>query len=101
MNGVGSQLEKWIPEWALIPEADCNCEAVRDEMNRLGPDGVLADLERFEEHFLAQRKYLRKSLQKIPEVVLRNWVRLLVTRACQKVKAGVDQKATPARKRKS
>jgi len=98
--GVGSLLENWIPEWALIPESDCNCEAVRDEMNRLGPDGVIAELERFEEHFLAQRKYLRKSLQTIPEFALRAWVRLVLTRACNKVKAGVDQKATPARKRK-
>lgn len=101
MKGVGSLIESWIPEWAVIPEKDCNCEAVRDEMDRLGPDGVLADQERYVDHFLAQRKYLRKSLQRIPEVALRAWVRLAITQACNKARAGVDVKPTPVRKRKS
>lgn len=101
-KGVGDLIASWIPEWAVIPSADCNCEEMRDEMNRVGPAGVLAEIERYENHFVSQKKYLRKYLQTIPEIAMRKWVRLVIQRACNAVRDDLQPKVVKdTRKRKS
>ena len=86
-EGVGTILKSWIPEWIKIEKRSaCGCEKLRQEMDDLGPDGVEDQIERFVQHFIGQRRYLRKSLQVIPEVALRAWVELAIKRACDKVR---------------
>jgi hypothetical protein len=103
MNGVGSTLESWIPEWIKIEKpVACDCEKLRDEMDELGPDAVEEQIEKFIEHFISQKQYLRKSLRVAPEWVMRGYVRLVIRRACDAVRTGVDSKVMKDnRKRKS
>lgn len=87
VEGVGSVLKSWIPEWIKIEKRSaCGCEKLRQEMDLLGPDRVEADMERFVSHFMGQRRYLRKSLQLLPEAMLQAWVELAIKRACDKVR---------------
>lgn len=93
-NGVGTLLKSWIPEWIKVEKRSaCGCEKLRAEMDDLGPDGVEQDMERFVQHFMVQRRYLHKSLQTIPEAACRAWVKLLIQRACNKVRNASKQTA--------
>lgn len=103
VKGVGTVLKSWIPEWIKIEKRSaCNCEKLREEMDNLGPDGVEKNIDRFVAHFMGQRRYLRKSLQTIPEIACSLWVRLLIQRACDKVRRELQQNVgKDTRKRKS
>lgn len=98
MIGVGTVLESWIPTWAIASDRTaCDCNKVRDEMDALGPDRVEADLQKYVEHFVHQRKYLRKTLRVAPEFVIRAWVELVIKNACDKVRK--DAATKPNRRR--
>lgn len=103
MIGVGSTLESWIPEWIKIEKRTaCDCKKLRDEMDQLGPDEVENQIERFIDHFVSQKRYLRKSLQITPEWVMRGWVRLVIQRACSAVRDDLQPKVVKdTRKRRS
>ncbi len=102
-RGVGSILESWIPEWSKIEKRTaCDCKKLRDEMDALGPDEVEKQLERFIEHFVGQKRYLRKTLQVTPEVIMRGWVRMMIQRACSAARQDVQPKlGKDTRKRRS
>lgn len=102
-QGVGSLLKSWIPEWIKVEKRSaCGCEKLRAEMDDLGPDGVENDIERFVQHFMNQRRYLRKYLQTIPESACRVWVRVMIQRACRAVRDDVQPKVgKDTRKRRS
>lgn len=97
-EGVGTVLKRWIPEWIQIEKRTaCQCEKLREEMDNLGPDGVEEQIEKFIDHFVSQKRYLRHSLQVTPEWVMRNWCRLVIKRACNKVRR--DTATKPNRRR--
>jgi len=86
-KGVGSVIESWIPDWALSRKrSSCNCNKIRDEMDALGPDGVEANIKKYVEHFVHQRKYLRRKFRVAPDLLLRAWVELMIKNACNRVR---------------
>lgn len=102
-EGVGTILERWIPEWIKIEKRSaCDCKKLRDEMDALGPDEVENQIERFIEHFVNQKRHLKKSLQVAPECVMRGWIKLVIQRACNAVRNDLQTKVVKdTRKRKS
>lgn len=86
MTGVGDWIAKWIPSWAVADTAKCNCDTVREEMNLLGPDGVEKNIDKYVEHFVKQKRYLRSSLQLAPDRVIEVWAELVIVNACNKAR---------------
>jgi hypothetical protein len=84
--GVGDLIAKWIPSWAVADTADCDCDTVRAEMNRLGPDGVEKNIDKYVQHFVDQKRHLRKHLQLAPDRVIAVWSELAIMNACNKVR---------------
>ena len=64
--GVGSEIAKKIPAWALQFEGMCNCKNFQDAMDRRGPKWCEDNFDYLVDHFMQQGDKLIPLLQRMP-----------------------------------
>ena len=65
-KGVGTELAKLIPTWAVQFAGKCNCKDMEKKMNNWGPDGCEARRDVIVKHLTSQKDHLVPFLQLVP-----------------------------------
>ena len=65
-NGVGDELAKLIPDWAVQFEGQCKCKDMQEKMNKWGPDGCEKHRDFITTHLLSQEEHLIPILKAMP-----------------------------------
>jgi hypothetical protein len=71
MSGVGTELAKQIPEWAVQTSKKCQCKDMQAKMNKWGPDGCYKRRNAIIAHLIAQSDLLIPAFKFVPESVKR------------------------------
>ncbi len=82
-NKPGSALESLIPDWVLQEKRDCDCESMRDRMNRLGTEKCKIRKSSIVNHLLKQSGHLILPLAILPEHLKKSAARRLVEKAIE------------------
>ncbi len=88
--GVGSEIAKKIPAWALQFEGKCNCKNFQDAMDRRGPNWCEANFDYLVNHFMNQGDKLIPLLQRMPNFAQKLAIQHTLRSAIAKVKARRD-----------
>ena len=64
--GVGDELAKLIPDWAVQFKGKCKCKDMQEKMNLWGPDGCEEHRDFIVTHLLAQEEHLVPILKAVP-----------------------------------
>ena len=65
-EGVGTELAKFIPDWAVQFKEGCKCRDVQAQMNRKGTQWCRDNELRLVQHLLSQDERLVTFLQLVP-----------------------------------
>ena len=79
----GSALESLIPDWVLKEKRDCDCESMRDKMNRLGTEKCKIRKNSIVNHLLRQSGHLITPLSILPENLKKSAAKRLVEKAIE------------------
>ena len=88
-DGVGTQLSKMIPDWAVQFNGKCRCKDMQSKMDRWGPDGCERRIDIVVAHLLEQSDHLIPTLKMVPltakRMVAEKMVRTAIKRAREAV----------------
>ncbi len=84
--GVGSEIAKLIPDWAVQFKDGCDCKNFQLAMDERGPQWCEDNFEYLVDHFMKQGDRLIPILKKMPSFAKRVAVIHALTRAINKVK---------------
>ena len=65
-TGVGTELSKLIPSWAVQFKKGCGCKDMQKKMDRWGPDGCEAREDEIVAHLLSQSEHLIPAFKMMP-----------------------------------
>ena len=85
--GVGSEIAKKIPAWALQFEGKCNCKNFQDAMDRRGYEWCENNFDYLVDHFMKQGDKLIPLLQRMPNFAQKMAIQHTLRSAIAKVKA--------------
>jgi hypothetical protein len=71
MSGVGTELAKQIPEWAVQTGKQCKCKDMQAKMDKWGPDGCHERRNVIVAHLMAQSELLIPAFKFVPASVRR------------------------------
>ncbi|MGI9446622.1 MAG: hypothetical protein ACR2NI_03070 [Pirellulales bacterium] len=86
-DGVGTQLAKQIPEWAVQFKGGCGCKDMQKKMDRWGPDGCYARRNQIVAHLMAQSDHLIPAFRLVPDAVKRVIAGRMLNKAIRAAKA--------------
>ena len=66
MSGVGTELAKLIPDWAIQFKDGCGCKDMEKKMNKWGPEGCQNRADSIVRHLMAQSDMLIPAFKMIP-----------------------------------
>ena len=69
MSGVGTELSKLIPDWALQFKGGCECKDMAAKMDKWGPDGCYQRRDHIVAHLMAQSDHLIPAFKLVPPAV--------------------------------
>ena len=85
IDGVGTQLSKMIPDWAVQFKGKCKCKDMQTKMDRWGPEGCERRMNGIVAHLLSQSDHLIPALKMVPatakKMVAERMVRVAIKRA--------------------
>jgi hypothetical protein len=70
-DGVGTELAKQIPEWAVQFKGKCNCKDMQVKMDKWGPDGCYERRNMIVAHLVGQSEHLIPAFQLVPDSIKR------------------------------
>ena len=68
-NGVGTELSKLIPKWAVKSGAQCNCRNVAAKMDRYGIKWCEDNRNQIITHLMEQDEHLIPAFKLVPEAM--------------------------------
>lgn len=71
MAGVGTELGRLIPDWAVKQKKGCGCSDMAKKMDKWGPDTCEKNINKIVTHLLSQSKRLIPALAKTPKPLQR------------------------------
>ncbi len=80
-SGVGTELAKLIPDWAIQFKETCGCKDMAKKMDSWGPDGCEKRRDQIVAHLLSQGNHLIPAFRLIPEAGKRVAANLLLNKA--------------------
>ena len=66
MSGVGTELSKLIPDWAVQFKGGCGCKDMAKKMDKWGPDGCEEKEDLIVKHLMTQSDKLIPAFRMIP-----------------------------------
>ena len=85
--GVGGEIAKKIPAWALQFKGKCNCKNFQDAMDRRGPKWCENNFDYLVDHFMKQGDKLIPLLQRMPNFAQKMAIQHTLRSAIAKVNA--------------
>ena len=80
MSGVGTELRKMIPKWAVTEnDASCGCKKTAEKWDKYGIEWCVRNRELIIDHLMGQSDHLLGILRAIPATVRRAMVAHTVT----------------------
>ena len=89
-GGVGSEIAKKIPSWAVQFNGRCNCKNFQKAMDDRGPEWCENNFDYLVNHFLSQGDHLIPLLKRMPTFAMKVAVSHALRSAIAKVKARTD-----------
>ena len=86
-GGVGSEIAKKIPSWAVQFKGGCNCKNFQKAMDDRGPYWCEANFDYLVNHFMSQGDHLIPLLQRMPTFAMKVAITHTLRAAIAKVKA--------------
>jgi len=83
VSGVGTELAKQIPEWAVQTGRQCKCKDMQAKMDRWGPDGCFDRRNSIVAHLLSQSDHLIPAFKLVPESLKRAVANRMLAKAIQ------------------
>ena len=86
-GGVGSEIAKKIPSWAVQFKGRCSCKNFQKAMDDRGPEWCEANFDYLMDHFMSQGEHLIPLLQRMPTFAMKVAISHALRSAIAKVKA--------------
>ena len=71
MSGVGTELSKMIPDWAVADKKGCKCKSMSAKWDKYGVDWCERNVNLMVAHMLGESDRLIPTLKKVPKAVKR------------------------------
>lgn len=71
MSGVGTELSKMIPDWAVADKKGCKCKSMAAKWDKYGIEWCERNINMMVAHLLGESERLIPSLHRIPETAKR------------------------------
>ena len=68
-DGVGTELSKMIPDWAIQFKDGCDCKDMQKKMDMWGPDGCDVRRGRIIAHLMVQSDRLIPAFKLVPDAM--------------------------------
>ncbi len=81
MSGVGTEISKLIPEWAIKQGSGCSCKSVSAKWDKYGIAWCERNRERIVDHLMGQSQHLIAVLKMVPKAMQRVTVGMAVDKA--------------------
>ena len=91
MSGVGTEMAKLIPDWAVQFKGGCSCRDMAKKMDRWGLEGCEARRQQIVTHLTSQSDMLIPVLRGLPVALKRVGASNLLNRAIRRVRKKLDQ----------
>lgn len=86
MSGVGTELSKLIPDWALQFKGGCSCRDTAKKWDTYGIPWCERNREALINHLMSQEKHLSSVFKLVPETLKRIAAGKLIDRAIKAAK---------------
>lgn len=87
MSGVGTELSKLIPNWAVQFKDGCGCKDMAKKMDRLGPDGCEERANEIVAHLMSQSDRLIPAFKLVPDTLKRVAAERMLRKAIEAARA--------------
>jgi hypothetical protein len=91
MSGVGTEMAKLSPDWAVQFKGGCSCRDMAKKMDRWGLEGCEARRQQIVAHLTSQSDMLIPVLRGLPVALKRVGASNLLNRAIRRVRKKLDQ----------
>jgi hypothetical protein len=91
MSGVGTELSKLIPDWAVKMNAGCGCKNVAKKWDQHGIDWCERNRSTLVEHLTSQSDKLIPVFRGVPSLVKRAVAERLLNKAIKNAKKKAEQ----------
>ena len=89
--GVGCEMSKMIPDWAVQFKGRCGCKDMERKMDHWGPDGCERRSSIIVAHLLAQSDHLVPMLASMPEFMRKAVAERMLRKSISNARKAVGQ----------
>ena len=87
MSGVGTELSKMIPDWAVADKKGCKCKSMAAKWDKYGIDWCERNVNLMVAHLLGESERLIPAMHKMPESLKRLAAMQMIKAAIKRAKA--------------